>query len=261
MIRLILLLILLNIPAPAHSVDWCDDTDISFCYPLENEDAANAIDQSSNGIDAPFLNTPTWETSSPAGAWSTYYLDFDGTEGLDLPNTFDMSDPMSWVMWMEADAWGNSNALWYSNNYYHYTYESVDDSILFFMTCTGTNLYYQSGADAVPDPATGWWHMGWTIDSGALLYYIDGVSYTAWTTETPGTSTCPQYTNDVDVFHQAGTREINGRMDDFAAFGDVLTSTDVNDIMNNGLQPVAAGETAANTIMNGVVMEGVQINL
>ena len=86
-----------------------------------------------------------------------------------------------------------------------------------------------------------WIHFAGIVDSaGSKVYlYINGVeedniAYTG----TPDNSQSRQ--NNIGLAYDDTGGSVDGRMDEVAVFSDVLTSTEVNDIMDNGLAPVAA---------------------
>jgi len=220
----------------------------TYAYTVEDGSGATLNDATANNYDATLDDTYSWETSSPPAAYSTYYLDFDGTGFIDLPAlSDDISDPMSMVIWISQDSWPNNDAIWYSNPHYLYTYETTSRSIKFFFDYNTVDCVFNTNANAIPTAGT-WFHLYWELNNGNIVCYIDGVDIAGgvgWAANQQGTGGL-RYDNTADIFGQGDTRQIDGRCDEIAFWnGDTLDSTEINEIMDNGL--VGGGTPAAAT--------------
>src|SRR3990167_2920027 len=87
-----------------------------------------------------------------------------------------------------------------------------------------------------------WSHVCFTFigdSSTGLLFYKDGVQNYSATTVNVSNMGDPSDTLEIGI-EDVSTRPFDGKMSESAIFDDVLTSTEINDIMDNGLKPSVA---------------------
>jgi hypothetical protein len=249
--KILLVLFLLSLSSPALATDWCADANIVACWTFEEGSGTSTSDVSSNSYDGTFTGDgePAWYNTSTAGAWSSWALDFDGSNDRISIGTADIlteNGSLAIVAWINPDADQNGAIL--SRRTTAGSAGTVDFRIqndvtksLRFRVVGSTSLLRQSVADSI---STGVWnHVAVTWDGSTtasnIVLYVNGSEVTYQTT----TNGSALYDN------SGGTTKIgnifdnlvqyNGKMDDLAYFTSGIDSTDINDIMDNGL--VATG--------------------
>jgi len=264
MTRKILLLILLSLflSSPAGAYNRCEDPNAKTCLLME-VDEDPLTDTSGNGNTAALkaAGEPNYATATPPnfvtdgyGGDSTAYYDWDGTDDYTIITAGDGSDfdpatsnfsVVAWVKSYDSDG-GGSKWIYMAGDhdaadYHAFLYSDVSDSFRFIFNNGPGDTNADSGLD-LRDSA---WHHIAGVRTGAVSsdVYVDGVdrgngsggglsSIEITTDLYLGSSTNPD-----------GHAEID--MDEFAYFGIDISSTDINDIMDNGL--VQAEEEAAFT--------------
>ena len=255
MIRIILLLILL-LPNLAFAENWCENVNIGACWTVETGSGTALIDISSNDNDGNFKGAgePLWSASVPdAGdgfdGTSNWSLDFDGTNdyitGADT-DTQDFTTSMTVVMWILVDA----NATNYGR-----IVQKNNRMWGVVRASGGLNIYQYNSAQGNGGLTTlgetgSWEHI--------TAVYDTTTNYTTmWLNGVEDTVNRVSETTDLSVSDDPwfwGSENTDGynagefQADEVATFSDAKDSTDINDIMDNGL--VQAVTTRRISIIN-----------
>lgn len=239
MMKRLLLPILLLLSSTAWATNWCADANIEVCYTLE-ETSGDAIDQSSNGYDGTLVGTVTQNITGKFGQG----YDLDG--GNSYIRITDVISPTSITLvgWIKSDKtntedlFNNQQDVWALRPTHSTTpgfSASIDVSSTYYDVRENSSIECDSGGST-------WCHAALTYGSNTLRGYRDGVEV--------GTSPNTSMTGDLDAvtgnthigIHANGSsNDVDGDIDEIAIFNDVKSSTDINDIMDNGLVQVAGG--------------------
>ena len=240
---ILLLLFLSSFPLTAQATDWCAEASCVACWVMEADEDPIA-DESTNSNTAALKGAgePNWATASPPVGSSTGYFDWDGDDYATVSNdaSLDISDnQLTIVHWIYPDSNHDGGLI---------ARRGGDDSVDYHTVVRGTgefDFFFRKGGEGwswhSADTAistVAWTHRAVTYDGSNVRFYLDGVADGA-----------PAETDDLDVSDDiillgksktTGTWPYSGLMDDAAVFNEVHDSTEINDIMDNGLQPAAA---------------------
>jgi hypothetical protein len=266
--KLLLILALVGWCGSVGATNYCTDVSNapSGCYNIENGSGQTVTDQSSNGYDGAFLNSthPTWSTSVPGSPFigtSTKSLLFDGASGYvvssTLSNMFQATYNASGVAWIYPSGLGEGN-----NGRIFSRYDESAVNFQLFLTGTNTLRFYRSGSTALNVVTsnnkinlTQWNHVAFTWDGSVTAtnvhIYVNGTE-TTYQTQTNG-NTFGSFYKSGDFY--IGNRQLDdgtfyGNIDEASTFLSILTSTQINDIMDNGLIQ-SAGATLGNSLIRG----------
>ena len=240
----VLLLLSLN----AHAVDYTADANCEMAL-LMDVDEDPLTDSSGNGFTGALtgVGSPDYATASPPAAYSTGYYEFDAVndqvnvaEGVDD----NMTDKVTYCFWNDFDDFGIATVFGgyitaknasSHNSPFHYEGQSAD--LAFGVQISSTDKEVAYGHTNLSTDT--WYHFAGTYDGSVVTFYINGTSV--------GTPIAASGNMDVnasvlEIGHgafQNGWKD--GAMDEIALFSRALTSTEVNDIMDNGLEGSAAG--------------------
>jgi len=241
---LILFLILWSSPALAVT-QWCDHASVETCWTIEAGSGIVWDDKSSNAVDADCDDGGTWSADVPDGddgfdGTSTYSYDFSGDDSVDgnYDPDGDSRTANTFVLWVNIDTPTSLDRIFALNN-------TNGRGLLQYNSSGIKPDWYGNGFDlyaSLDDIPTGEWeHYAATYDETADVarIYVNGVL------KQSDTDITTQATDILVIGARvAGTSEIDGRMDEFAIFSVELTSTQINDIYENGLvQAAATGRT------------------
>lgn len=239
---ILMLLLSLSLTHNAQATNYCNHANAEGCYIYSEGSGTSLADQTSNNNDGTFASSgnPGWSSTVPSG-YSNYAADFTGavTEYIELTSdsSIELQNPLTVVSWANLDDAANPPAtekpIWAGN----------DSSSYFYLAVKGDNTLAVDKRNAVnvanantSFPEDVYVHVGFVIDgSGDWEFFIDGVS--------DGTGNNNQtYTYDgnnisLGATIQSGvaTNIWNGLLTEQAGFSTDLTSTEINDIMDNGL--------------------------
>jgi len=224
---LILLLILLS--SPAWATNWCDSA--SPCHTIENGSGTELTDSSSTGNDGTFTGAgePAWYNADTPDTYSSWAVDFDGSDDMvTFDSTVTMAEDESIVVWFNSDDVVLANL-------FGRTADSVSSAWIWSATEIRVIAIDGSSNDfTVPTISTGtWYHLAVTKDSSSnYRVFQDGTesSSGAWNDASDLTqiTNLGRGWNNNDLIY-------NGRLDEFAKITSQLDSTDINDIIDNGL--------------------------
>jgi len=245
---LLSLFLFLSLALPVFAVDYTSDANCQGAWLIEEGEGTSVADDSQNTNNLGFAGDPTWATATPAAAYSTSYLSFDGDDRLSA--SYDASlaptGALSLVTWARRPAkdvddgligFGerNSNGYmlrWYSNN-----------AVLIYLLGEDGGAWHNAtiGAD---DVAT-WVHFVFCYDGavdGVATAYKNGVE--AKGGDNLSGDGLIVYDNDETfylAYSQAGQGAyFTGDMDESAVFSDIITLTEASDIYDNGLYEASA---------------------
>ena len=254
-------LLLIFLSSPAFAIDWCAESGNVACYLMEDD--GDESNESSNGT------TVLTETSgdipqSSTKKFGTYSRDFeaDDTEYFTHAdgNETDISGAdakLSIVLWSNYDNTYTGSTRVLVKKYYwsgkkQYLVQirngSPEDELYFEVGYnSGASSHSTYGAsDFIPD-AGGWMHGAVVSNDTDLRVYVNGVLDNTPLAHTDGISDTDQ---DFFVGSNNGSDSyFDGLMDDVGIFDVALSATDINDIMDFGLDQSVEGTTFTPWIM------------
>ena len=222
-------------------------------------------------------NTGALQSAGHPNFTATAYFDggyiFDNINdfinGGDL-DVFDSATEISFVGWFyvdqisaddymieNADAYGGGGFLWFRDDIFGARTDVYRVTLYDSADASATDLATPSSST----PATTWTHVAFTADLGSatgLRLYVGGVEVgdspadiSAIGAIDSGAGTLTLGTNS---FAALG-KYFDGTMDEIAGFIDILTSTEINDIMDNGLEGAAGGVIKT---LNGLIWANIK---
>ncbi len=250
---LLLLFLLLNLSSPAFATNWCESANIHGCWTIEEGSGTSTADVSSNSYDGSFKgkNEPEWSSTVPTTGFngsSSYSVDFDGYNDYISVGTGNALSTFTMVVWFYADKlpintennWiisrGGTTPSWQHN--YQLGLSDPDGatpcvaSVEFYDTTGGTWRILRTSTQVYTGSYN---HYAGSWDNSTKVYaiYFNGVATTntSYTTATPNTASLNlNFGNNPEPLDH-----IEGKVDEIAIFSSALSSTDINDIMDNGL--------------------------
>ena len=237
--RILLVLLLLFLNSPAFATDWTADANCQAAW-LFNVDEDPQTDSSGEGHTAALKGA-----GEPAFVASCKFdgcYEWDGAnDGMDA-GTFDPSTgDLTFVTWMW---WDGPNGDWQHvyakrNDFNSDMRWQVDfrdnasDEIFFGSGDGGTTVTFSESF-----PQDQWAHMAITNDyDGNVLLYVNGSNTDTTTARAYGGGTTAD--NMIGTYRDNYNYSLDGKMDDQAIFNDVKDSTDINDMLDNGLEGAA----------------------
>ena len=251
MIRIILLVFLLLLPNTTYATQWCEDANCQGCWLVEHGSGEVLFDKSSNNNDGDFIaaGQPAWSATVPASGdgfegTSNYSVDCDGVDDrIELITIGDISGTMSVGVWILPDTMGENSQgrIWddpVDSGHFYGAFQMYSTNSLAFTRDFNT----ADGGWNIDDndiTLTSWNHIFVTYDDSSVnndaLMYVDGVSKNVSEVLTPeGTAQGSNF--DLQICNRAAAdRSFDGHIDELVIFTDIKDSTDINDIMDNGL--------------------------
>lgn len=260
---LILVLALLLAPVPsAMATDFCDDAEAVMCITgnLDGGTGSAISDETSFGHDGEFEGNSAWVAAYPTITdGGTYSMDFDGSSDDatfgspdDLDNIF--SGDATVAHWVYVDAYGenstghtiskfaSSTAGWKIMVDDTGSYGSNTKCINFTKQFSGGRRTWQTPTDSIA--AGGWFHVAVVYNGSSSandpIIYIDGVSQSldrfesATGTDNTDASATLYVGNSSDV-----NRSIDAKITQLLVTKKLLSESEVNDAMDNGINYVA----------------------
>ena len=264
-IKLFLLLTFLN-PIIASATDWCADAGLEAGYYMD-EASGNLDDCSSNDNDMVPTATPPGNYAS-AGQFGNAF-DFtesndDGFSSTDIAAMTNITT-LSVGAWTAPDSDGATTGgivnKWDGSDGWQFrlvTGAGPNEFTLRYQWTGGVGAWQTTTTPVVFTPA--WQHLAVTYNAAGgsgvdPVFYYNGVSQSLTETNTPslspdddtGGEPCIGITGDGSGTGTAS--EFDGDIDEVFVYngGAVLDSTDINDIMDNGLTSVAAATAVTDT--------------
>lgn len=239
----------------AKATNYCDAATNQLCWRLETGSGTTATDDSGNGYDGTINNGAVWDNSDvPAGGFSDYSIDFDGVnDNITASNPNLASTSVTAVFWVNLESTSLQGAFLNVGNPASDGFGVGVGSTTFENTGnTGNNLIllfnnrrWISTGDAI---GTGWHHIAFILNSiGQPQSFIDAVS-----NYSDGTGDCYNPSARVDFggyVDGSYNRYPDFDGDDLGLFSSAYTSTEISDIMNNGLDGTGGGVPAVRTVI------------
>lgn len=254
--KLTLLLLSFLVCSQAWATNYCEDANIIGCWPLEEGSGTTTQDGSANNLDGTFTSAgnPAWYSTSTPDAWSTQAVDFS-SDTINFGDTTltDNLSTFSASFWVNVDTlagnsrfvdkWGDAGQRQIITS----IYDDANDNKVAFASRHPTNenyygVYTTNGVLTVGS----WIHVAcvWSAyqtmaiyingtSAGTSVWFASGLAYNTGTSTTQIRTGADSTGNNLD-----------GKMDDVGTWIDAITSTEINDIMDNGL----VGATAARRI-------------
>ncbi len=259
-ILLLLLLLLLN-SSLVYATNWCNDANIGGCWPTELGSGTTLDDNSSNSNDGTFEGSgePAWDNGNIPGGGdgfngtTNYSVDYDGNDDeivVSDANSLDATNNLSIVTWIYMDDSGGQVITKDNSGSNNRSYGIYFNSSTFCMSAfkAGDSESLKCGGTAVSAIDFEWHHFAgiytFVSDGNSIIeVFIDGVSDGSMSS-----AVGPLQVTTTDV--RLGSREYSGfedwidvNLDESAIFLSSLDSTDINNIMDNGLVPSSARRT------------------
>ena len=251
-------LILLTLSSNVLAANWCDTA--KACFLMENGSAdENEATGTSDSVDG------TTRGTSVDKKFGTYSVDMeyaysDHLKQADgLPTDISGADQaLSLTAWHKPE---NVTAITCIISKYDYgsgdrQYRLRLDSssrLQFTLSHNGGDDTHETGTTAFSGGV--WYHTAAVYDDSTMVVYVDGVQEGA-----PGTSFSSGISDKssefaVGVYFNSGSavRPIDGLVDEVGVFDIALSATDVNEIMNFGLQPASGTSIYNATIYNATI--------
>ncbi len=228
---------------------------------MEEGSGTTTADISSNSEDCTFqasTEDPSWNTSNTAEdapgftGTSTASIAFDGSDYMQC-TTMDLSGwtgltTVSWIYWNDS---GTDEHTILSNE------DGGNDTAGILYRVEPGGNWLESFITLEANTATGgnftdqtltsdtWHHAALLYDQVALQSFLDGVVSTTTFAATSALDSDAETARQMVIGARgSGTDDFTGDIDETAIFDVALTSTDINDMMDNGLVQVAAAVTA-----------------
>jgi len=258
---------------PAEATIFFDRTDCVLAWLYETDEDPTS-DSTTNGFDGTSAGNPTHTTASPPKVYSAGYYDFDGNA--DEFKVFNAADPFdksnnTLVNWVNPDVINSDDAMIILTRLAGANVDIMGTVLK--GTVSGdpirfTALFDTAGQwDTDDSIATGAWiHIGATYNKTATTenptIYLDGVAKTVGSGLTETVTPVGTINTGGDHFvvgeTVGGAFDLNAQQDEVGYFDSILTSTDINNIMDSGL-----GSDDAPTVVStlyGATLYGATIN-
>jgi hypothetical protein len=212
--------------------------------PLETGSGTTMDDISSNNINGTFAgggSAPTWSSSCPTSGvgfngTSNYCVSFDGGDKANTSDNaaLDITTNASFVFWFYFNGASDS----YDRVF---TRDNREWGIISSTGNTDLSWFgdaYNRVAGMTLSNQT-WTHCAWTYDTAInrIQQYKNGVAGTPYNS---ASTDLPTSANGMTFGAESSSYYINGSLDEFGIFNITLDSTDINDIMDNGLYQKAS---------------------
>ncbi len=229
--RYILVVLMLLITTPSLATNWCEDANIGGCWLLD-VDSSSQTDASGNGN----TGSVSGATFTSSGQFDGGYV-FDGSDDyINLGSDSSIATlTFTYVAWIKTHATTNADA-----NRSIFGSSTSSDGYQFIVNST-EKLEFVDQNQVVIATSTGtitndtWTHIALTYNhtSNAWVFYINGVDAGNGTQDAT-VAIASIWTG--ARYHISGViEEFAGTEDELAIFNDIKDSTDITDMMNNGL--------------------------
>jgi hypothetical protein len=251
MIRRILILtssFLLVFTPLVQATNWCSHANVKACYLVETGSGQTLEDETEN-YDGSFKGDgePAWESNVPA-AYSDYSIDCDGTDDVVTSGDLDLDGNFTIVVWIYIEDWDGDDKriihkpgdiYYFQGNYYIMADPPQDDYEIKvgYRSLSGTYEQTASTGDSI---STATWHHIAAVNTGSeMQLWIDGVDVASDNSlaNTPQTNDCNL---EIGGATSGSNEYVSADLDEIAIFSTDFDSTDINDIMDNGLVQAAA---------------------
>ena len=237
-----LLLLVLLVHNSAWATNWCADATIEGGY-LFNEASGDAQDCSTNDRDGTVTNI----TYGATGQFGDAYLWPSNDGRVDLGTGFPNLTDMTFVCWINMTNIANGDMIFdTSNSAFGFSFWFDGTTGLKWQRINDASATAARRSDSGVVSTGSLQHLGFTSDGDisdvtGTKFFVDGVEVT-YNLETNQTNTPKDLSaNNMFLGNTPNLSwDYDGIMDEPAFFSDEKSSTDVNDIMDNGLFEVVA---------------------
>ena len=245
-------LLFFGITGNVGAYDYTQDANCVGAWLMEvDEDPLTDSSTYGNDADLKGAGEPNYDTASPPASYSTGYYTWDASNdyaNVGDPAELDLTTKASFVSWWMADTLptGGGSSKWFLGKDQNGG-RSYDFGIRRNDGNNHTQLSVQINGSALNETGAGqtdltgltgtWYHAGFSVETGDVdtrIYYHNGVAEASgvWATDIASTGTNLH----LGARTYGGFQEYwLGDLDEIAIFNDVLTSTEINAIMDNGL--------------------------
>jgi hypothetical protein len=266
---LILALVLWCVPAGA--TDYCADGNVKACWRFTDGSGTTLTDNSSNGNNCAFdyTYTPTWSAMSGTGApsYASNRVYFSGATGTsaqkivcaDTASLNVTTASITLGSWINADSSVTNNdyiswifhtdltsAASYALSYEHKSLDGPKVSIF-------TSTWYETPTTSWNPTAGTWSHVYAVYNGSTLKIYGDGVEKGSINASGNLANVTGGYVKTyIGGDGASGNAGFKGYLSETSIFDRVLSSTEINDIKDNGLSP--SGPSIHTTILRNAVI-------
>jgi len=242
-------LFLLSLNSPVWAYDWTQDADVEGAWLFEEGTGTTVTDSSPNTNTGNFKGTgePAWSTTVPTSGdgfngtsnWSVLFDGSDDYIDVGSDTSLDFTTAFSFVSWVQPKNMTGERPIFVnrSDDSASFGIDMRDSGkIEFYFNVSGT--WRETKTSNVVMTVDQFDHIAIAYGAGAIpLIYING---SAVATNDIGTyQNLPVY-NNTTYIGKYSTTYGNHIIDDTACFSAKLDSTDINDIMDNGLVQATA---------------------
>ena len=248
---LLLLFLLWNLSSLAWATNWCSDDAAVGCWDF-SDGSGNITDQT-NSNDCVITNSPTWGevTGTNAPEYAAYAVTFNGSNQYANCGS-DVSLSVSYitsVLWIYPETTMAATETYFSRHQASSPYGPWDmrrhgDSDRYgvsYATVTPGNTWAEIYSDSASD-VDEWVHLAftWGGTAGQALIYVNGIEETNYKSGNTISGVLHGTAGDLNMGRNPSySRYFDGKITEAAIFDEVKDSTDINDIMENGLVQVA----------------------
>lgn len=238
------ILLLLSLSSPAFCVNWCEDANNQGCWLFTEGSGTTVADNSANTNTGNFVSSghPAWYNTSLPKEYMTWGVDFTPNDIINCgsDSTLDDKNTATWITWINLDSTTGENDFLGKTNTEDYEKEFyVSGGKLGFYNKGNSGLTYAQREGNVTDVSAGTWYsvaVVLTTSTPYLNIYKNGVEITYSVSQHDSGSTSEtEAAASFTIGGRGYPSYINGKMAETAFFDTNLDSTDINDIMDNGL--------------------------
>jgi len=252
--KIILFILFLSFSGKVWATNYVEDANCQGAWLFKEGTGTTVDDSSANSNTGNFASSghPAWSSDVPK-TYTPYSVDYTvaSSDFINCGNNSSLNvtgTVLSLVTWAQKKNYQNGIVISRGKGGVGgYVFELYDDFAAMKMTKYGVIDIFILG---VPNDSN-WHHYAGVWTSGNNNLYVDGVAQTANTNTSNFISSTGNF-----IFGVGGWSEdyFNGLQAETAMFSDTLTSTEVNDIMDNGLvgAPPAGKITRHNWNIDGV---------
>jgi hypothetical protein len=250
LLRNFLVFFFLLFSSVCYATDYTQDANCALAWLFTEGSGTSINDATTNNRDATFKGDgePAWYSTDEPKSYVAYSGDFDGTNDYIYTADFIGSNQAAFsaVAWVYFDTSNTDDFFIFQSNYSNGFFMARDDVGTARTDCFTLRVYRETSSGTVEtatnSAASGnWYHVAMTFSSAAdeVRGYINGVE----------DANSPNGTGVGDMVNPSGSLFVgsvgtgaantmaDGRITEVALFADVLTPTEINDILDNGLKP------------------------
>lgn len=248
-----LLVLLVHSPVWAGTAVDYDDPNCQGAWLMDTDVGAGALpdsSQNSNTGQVKENGEPDYATASPPDTFSIGYYDWDGLDDrvvITDHTSLRISPNITIIGWVRPTAtpvWALLWSDWYDHNTQAIHYGLNQGKLSLYISSSGSDADGIVADTALTEDV--WEHGATTFEGGTVNIYKGGS--TDMTEDTFSVTSIYNSVRDkwLGCKNESGSAvyPFPGDLDEFAIFDRVLDSTEINDIMDNGLAPAVTAKNA-----------------